>query len=261
MTLEPAESASLDPSSSREESGGTGCYPGAVSGPPVAGAYAWYDPSDAASVTVSAAGLVTAIADKSGNARHSTSVTGNVVLARRLGMFAERAALYFESAAGNRIGFTGVTMSDVSFSLFAVAMVQTVTSRNPCILGPSADGGIELRINSSAGDRKVYAAAADVADLGDNDAAPIVVGTPFVAGLVLSATEATLYSNLNGETDAHAVSLTAARTLTMGEASTVAGGGERMFGYIGETVLYDSTLSVPNAEATIAYLMAGWGIS
>lgn len=260
MSLSPAESASLTPSDSRQAGGGTGCYPSAGSDPPVTGAYAWYDPSDVASVTVSSAGIVTALADKSGNARHSTSVGGTPILARSLGLFAERAALYFDSGAGNQIAATGVTMSDITFSAFVVAMCLTVTGRFPTMLGPSADAGLEFRVNSSAADRKLAVVSADTVEIGRNDANLITLGTPFVAGMLLSATDVSIYNGLNVETDAHAITLTAGRTLVIGRSPTVAGDPNRMLGWIGEIILYDSTLTAPQAVSTIEYLLDKWAV-
>ena len=227
--------------------------------PPVSGYVAHYDPSDLSTVTRGAGGLVTAMADKTGSF-NSTSVTGAVFCFPLADRFHGRTALFFPNTIAHVN--TGMSMSDITCSAFCVGNIVTGTSILPTLIGPSADGGLTMRVNSSAGDLKPYAASADVADLGDNDAFPVTVGTPFVMGILLQANQAIIYNNLNSETDANAVTtFTAARTLAIGAAPSVAGGTSRMYGWVGELVMYDTTLSAGNAEAVIGYLMSKWGIT
>ena len=226
--------------------------------PPVAGYVAHYDPSDLSTVTRGAGGIVTALADKVGSF-NSTSVTGAIFCFPLTDRFNGRTALFFPNVIAHVN--TGMSMSDITCSVFVVGNIVTATGILPTLVGPNADGGLTMRVNNAAADLKLYAASADVADLGDNDANLVTVGTPFVYGLLLQANQVTIYNNLNSETDANAVSsFTASRTLAIGAAPTVAGGTSRMYGWIGELVMYDSTLSSGDAEAVICYLMSKWGI-
>lgn len=226
--------------------------------PPVAGYIAHYDPSDVSTVTVSAAGLITALADKVGSF-NSTAVVGFPTLIKVPGLFNDRPIMNFEGAATSIA--TGVGMSDTTMSVFAVCRcLANAASRNPCVVGPSADDALEIRINNAAADLKITALEADVLVLGDNDAFPITLGTPFVMGCLLSATDVTLYNNLNGETDAVVAAFTAGRTLVIGRAPTVAGDTERWLGQIGELIFYGTTLSGADALLNINYLMSKWGI-
>ena len=226
--------------------------------PPVAGYVAHYDPSDLSTVTRGAGGLVTALADKTGSFS-STSVTGAVFCFPLTDRFHGRTALFFPNTIAHIN--TGMSMSDITCSVFVVGNIVTATGILPTLVGPNADGGLTMRVNNAAGDLKLYAASADVADLGDNDVNLVTVGTPFVFGLLLQANQGIFYNNLDSETDANAVSsFTAARTLAIGAAPTVTGGTSRMYGWVGESVFYDSTLSSGDASATIGYLMSKWGI-
>lgn len=225
--------------------------------PPVSGYIAHYDPSDLATVTVSN-GTVSALADKTGT-YSSTSVTGTVWLQQVPNRFNGLPTLFFPFTASHIS--TNCPASDMTASWFVVGMVYTVTSIFPTLLGPSADAGFQLRVNSSANDLKLAVLSADTAAVGDNDANLVSLGVPFVAGVVSSASDIVIYNNLSGETDAHAITFTAGRTLQIGRASTVAGGANNMAGWIGEIIAYDTTLSAGNATTTIGYLMSKWGIS
>lgn len=226
--------------------------------PPVSGYIAHYDPSDLATVTRNVNGSITALADKVGSF-NSTGITGNVVLSVPPGEFNGLPGMYFESPITQIT--TGLGMSDITSSYFAVALPWTLTGRNPCIFGPSADGGFELRINNSAGDGKISALSADTAVVGDNDATVVTAGVPFVAGAVMSASDVVVYKNLSGETDSHAVTFTAARTCVLGRAPSVAGDADRFLGWIGEIVVYGTTLNSTDSALTIGYLMSKWGIT
>jgi hypothetical protein len=226
--------------------------------PPVAGYVAHYDPSDLSTVTRGAGGLVTALADKTGSF-NSTSVTGAIFCFPLTDRFHGRTALFYPNVIAHIN--TGMSVSDITCSVFCVGNIVTETGILPTLIGPNADGGLTIRVNNAAADLKLYAASADVADLGDNDTFPVAVGVPFVYGLLLQANQAIIYNNLDPETDANAVSsFTAARTLAIGAAPTVAGGTSRMYGWIGELVMYDTTLSSGDATAVIGYLMSKWGI-
>lgn len=250
----------LTPATSREQ-GGIGCLPEPGGTPPVSGMSAWYDPSNAASVTVGAAGLVTAVADLSGNGLDSTSVSGNVLLARREGYFNGRAAFYFESSDGNQIAFTNTPFASRPVSVFAVALAQSLTGgRNPTMLGPSADGGLELRVNSAPGDGKIAVIKADTSEIAASGAHTVAAGEAFAAGCCLSPTSADVYLNLDKTVTANAVAFTAGRTLVLGRAPTVTGAGDRLFGWLGETIIYPSALSESDALDVLGYLIERWGI-
>jgi hypothetical protein len=225
--------------------------------PPVAGYIAWYDPSYLASVTYSGTGIVTALADRTGSFS-STGTTGTVVINKVPGLFSRRPVLGFYNGLHHIA--TNVSMSDISSSYFVVANCFQTTGF-PTLIGPSADAGLEIRIGSTTGDRKIAVLSADTIQIGDNDANLVTAGDPFVAGVLLSASDVTIYNNLDGENEAHAVTFTAGRTLTIGRAPTVNLNVDNMAGWIGEILVYDTTLSSGDATLVITYLMDKWGIT
>ena len=227
--------------------------------PPVSGYNAWYDPSDLSTVTVSSAGLMTNLADKTGSFNSTSMVEAWLVQVPQV--FSGRPCIWFAGGTTTQGINTNAPMSDITCSAFVVARAYTITGIFPAMLGPSADAGLEFRVNSSAGDAKLTVLSSDTAQIGDNDANLVTLGTPFVAGMVMSATDVTIYNNLNSETDAHSVTLTAGRTLVIGRAPFVNANADRWAGWIGEIVMYDTTLSSGAAISVIGYLMSKWGIS
>lgn len=222
--------------------------------PPVSGYIAHYDPSDLGTVTLSGS-VITALADKTGSF-NSTGVNGSPLLLAMAGGYGLPAI--FLNGFNSRVS-SGASMSDITSSGFVVAQVMSA-SQSHALLGPNLDGGIEFRVDVTTS--KITLDSADTAAIGDNDAAPVVVGTPFVAGYTLSATDCRVYNNLSGETDSGAFSLTGGRTLHIGDAPSVGAGGSRdMIGFIGEIVMYNTTLSDADAESVIGYLMSKWGIA
>lgn len=224
-------------------------FPSGIAGTMVA----WYDPSDAANVTMSG-GKVSSLTDKSGTGNTATA-TNPVLLgvppSMRRPMLAFVSDRYFDAA---------VSMSDVTSSGFIVAMVADLVGYR-CLLGQTGgSGGIAFRINQTTG--KVNMDKSETATIGTNDAFPVSAGTPFVAGYLLGSSSVTIYNNLSSETDAHAQSLTAGRTLRFGRNGNVFGGNEDfMVGWVGEIIMYSDTLSSGDAAKVIGYLMSKWGIA
>ena len=218
--------------------------------PPVAGYVGWYDASNLANFT-NTGHDITAWIDRSGNANDLTVISGNPVLGRNYLGFP---VVWFDgiSVMGNNI-----SASDRTFTSIACVLVTQINSGR-AIIGPSGDGGNEFRINATTG--QISTLRADVAIIGTQGNAAVSVGVPVVVAQVLTATDVTHYTNLVSETDADANAFTAARVLRIGAAPTVISPFDAFSGWMGEIVLYDSSLSSGDVQSVISYLMTKWGV-
>lgn len=220
--------------------------------PPVAGFLAWYDFSDVSTLTYSGQ-RVTAANDKSANALHLSLGAGDLWLSA-LPYGQGRACILFPSTGYFQNTSTTV-VSDFTSSYFVVGCIPNL-SLTYYMIGPSGTGGVSFRVNATSG--QLETAKAGLAALGVQSNASVTALTPFVGASVVSATNVTQYLNLTSETDAHGQTPTAGRTLRVG----VSEGGTLPFkGWMGEVVIYDSTLSSGDAESVIKYLMAKWSIT
>lgn len=228
--------------------------------PPVAGYTGWWDASDLASLTLDG-GRVTTWNDKSGGGFHATGAAGlKPVLVRPVGLFNNRPVLAF--GGGTQTGSTQMTsgfgVSDMTASFFIAALVLNL-SQAGTLVGPNNDGGWSIRANVTTG--LIESSKSDNATLGTLSTPATVPGVPFVVGGVLAATSITHYLNAAaGETDAHAQTLTAARTLVIGSAPTLASPNQ-LSGFIAEIVAFGTSLSSGDAALMQAYLMNKWAIS
>lgn len=220
--------------------------------PPVAGYVGWFDLSDESTLTL-AGSLITTVADKSGNGNNATG-TNNPIVARdpTLG----RLVAFFCNTA--QLDVPTISASDRTASLFVVAMLRTLAA-NATLVGPGGDGGTQLRVSSTG---KLTVNKADVSLIATQDNATVSEGVPFVAGMSMTATDCTLYTNTTSETDSNSTALTAGQIYRIGRSpSLVANSGEIWNGWIGEVIMYDTSLSSGDALATIGYLMSKWGIA
>lgn len=219
--------------------------------PPISGAVGWYDFSDVATLTLSGQ-LISAIADKSGNGNNGTGQSGvyrgvDPDTGRHVGVF----------GLSSQVDLA-VSASDRTSTAFFVAMLKTL-SQTAALMGPGSDGANEFRVNTSG---NLETLRADIAGLATQGNAAVTAGVPFVACQLVTATDITHYLNTTSETDANATGFTAGQVLRLGRAPTVgAGGGDPWGGWIGEVLLYDTSLSGADALATVNYLRSKWGIS
>lgn len=228
--------------------------------PPVAGYVGWYDASDLTTVPVSAGtNLVTSWNDKSGNGFDLSVTTGRPTLVRNLRL---DPVVLFDGLVGvssvTQLATSSISMSDRTFSCFIVGCV-TGLERNQSILGPSNDGGNSLVITITTGSLQTF--ALDSSSLGTQGNAAVVAGVPFVACQILTDSDVTHYLNLTPETDVNATLFSSPRTLRVGAAPSTTSPFNAYLGWMGEIVVYDTSLVSGDAETVISYLMSKWGIS
>lgn len=221
-------------------------------GPPVTGAVGWYDASDTATITHTA-GNITAWADKSGNANDLTLQGGNPVLGRN----SQGVPVVWFDGLLSQLGTTAISMSDRTFTCVATVMPTQVT-RFQAIVGPNNDGGNVFRIDATTG--RLTTNRVDVAAIGTQSNAAFSAGVPGVAAQVLTATDVTHYLNLTSETDADANAFTANRNLRVGMSPSTTSPFDAFIGWIGEIVIYDTSLSSGDVQSVISYMMGKWGI-
>lgn len=222
---------------------------------PVSGAAAWWDASARSTVTETTARL-TAIADRSGNAVTLSEITSTLPSYNSV-------PAHLRPSLATLWGFPDVAMSaglsasTRTQSVFVAANVFDLGS-NRCLIGASGNGGRVFRVETSG---RLRFTKRFVSDLVLSSAGmAVTVGTPFVAAMILSATDCTFrLNNVTPETTAESTGLTAALTseIGTGDGSTTT----RWRGWIGEMIVYNSTLSSGDADLVMAYLMSKWAVS
>lgn len=220
--------------------------------PPVSGYVAHFDASDLDTVTRSS-GVVSALADKTGS--FDATASGSPLITIPMGLFNGLPALYFR---GSDNFTSGAGMSDMSASGFVVGCKET-SSGTGTLFGCNNDGGGTLRVTATTG--VLGFNKEDVAGIASLSSPTVTPLTPFVAGFTLTSSDCTLWLNLSSETDTHSQTLTASRTLVIGRVPTDATNASNWLGWMGEMVLYDTTLSSGDATLVIQYLMTKWGVS
>lgn len=229
--------------------------------PPVAGYTSWYDGDDLATFTLTNGAMVDAWADKGSGANNMatfSSVDKSPVLARHPSLFRGRLALQFRAVStgsGTGLG-SSATSSDMSQTAFVVAVAEQLNSGT--LLGCNADGGNQLRVDITTG--ALTTNKADLASLGTQSNAGAVVGVPFVAVQALTASDVTHYLNGVSETDSHAQTFTASRTLQIGNCITVGSGNAGFNGWICEVIIYDTTLNGTDIATVTAWLRSKWAV-
>lgn len=219
--------------------------------PPVTGYIAHYDFSDVSTLTLTN-GNVTAVADKVGSFNLSgggASIAPIIPYETKSG----RIALMFD--ANERLT-SNAPMDDISSSFFFVANVRN-NGGGYHFLGCSASGGVEIYQGSSTGGQ-IKVDKGGTSNLSTLNAATIGQNVPFAAGVVLDGAVVTMYLNGTSETDDPAdYTFTAGRTLQVGASRS----SNTLRGWIGEIVMYNTTLNSTDAAAVISYLMSKWEIA
>lgn len=225
-----------------------------LSAPPVPGYVAHYDPSEITKMTISA-GLATTWGDRTGS--FDASGANSPRYSIPVSFFNYLPAVYTNGTAN----FTSsASTSDMSSSGFFVGRLDALSAYY-AMISSNADGGLEFRVDQTTGQLTLN--KLDVAQIATGNSTPLQVtaATPFVAGYVLTSSDCTLYLNTQSETDAHAQTLTASRTLVIGRSPTNATSVSNWVGWIGEIVMYDVSLTSTQALEVIAYLMRKWAIT
>lgn len=232
--------------------------PSPVGLPPVSGYVAWYDFSDLSTLTVSGQ-LVTAVADKSASG-FNLSGTGAPSVAFDYTTGRAVVRLQFRDHFTN----DSVGMSDRTFSAFVVGMLPSLSSSVSStftLLAPgNGDGGNQFRVESTSGQLRTL--KADLSGIGQQGNAAVTAGVTFVAGQVLTATDVTHYMGTTSETDSDSTTFTGGLTLSIGQfPSAFQADLHQFYGWLGEVVIYDTSLSSGNALSVIAYLKTKWAVA
>lgn len=241
--------------------------PGRLTGlsiPPVAGYTSWFDGADLSSFTLVGGSMVSQWNDKGSAAQNASQSTAlsRPSLAIHTSLFNGLPAVYFGgiASATGHVLVSGATSSDITQTAFVVGMLETLSqplaAGGATLLGTSSDGGNCFRVNNTTG--QLDSSKADTATLGTQSNASVTAGSPFLAIQVLSASDVTHYLNGTSETDAHAQTFTAGRTLQIGNSPTVST-GQPMRGWIAEILIYDTTLNSTDIGIVSAYLRSKWG--
>jgi autotransporter-associated beta strand protein len=207
---------------------------------PTSGASLYLDASKG--VTFNAGG-VSQWADQSGNGRNASAGVGNVTLTSA-GVNGH-SALAFTGGQSLNDALSG---SPTSETVFAVLSANVVTGTQ-AILGSSADGGLELRLNTN----KLDALRQGQADLGSSTGT-IAAATPEIVALTITPGSEAFYINgVAAGTLTGTLSATAGLTSTIGSRK---GAADFLNGNLSALVVYNSVLNSTQIAATENYLNA-----
>lgn len=227
-----------------------GFNPGSISG-----LVAWYDASDAASITASG-GLVSQWNDKSGHGYHLTQATG--VQQPTTGTRTQNGL--------NVLDFTGrpdwlasatAPMSPTTQSLFIVTRFDSLAGQHTLVDGDGS-GALDIRTNGTAFETLKGA----FGNIGNGySAAAFSTATAYLIGHQFrdASNGNDLTYNVNGttETDStHGQTLTAGRHLRVGLNSAAI---ESHDGWIAELLYYQPSISGVDTTTVIGYLKTKWG--
>jgi hypothetical protein len=215
----------------------------------IAGCVLWLDASDAASFTLSGSD-VTAWADKS-TGGHSTAQSNNTRYPARTGTLNGLSTVAF--LTGNDALDFPSAFSGEGTTAFVVAQAAGTGSRT--IIGGSASGNYQLRINSS-GQMQILRSQTE-----DGGSSTTNFGTSAYHILCVKAAQSSRTFRLDGAADGSS-SGTMGSTLgtigVIGEQQTGSFASESMNGSIAELIIYNSTLGGTDTSDVEAYLNTKW---
>lgn len=228
--------------------------------PPVAGYTSWFDGDDLSTITLVGGAGVSQWNDKGSGATNAVQATATKrpVLARHPSLFRGRTALYF-GPTSNTTGQSltcSASASDMTQTSFVVGVVESL-SFQMSMLGPNADGGNQFLIDDPTWG--IATNKSDTAVVGIQGNATVAVGVPFVAVQAIAVGSITQYLNGVSETDSHSQTFTASRTLVIGDAPVTVS-GEAFRGWIGEVLIYDTTLNGTDVGTVTDWLRSKWDV-
>jgi hypothetical protein len=221
--------------------------------PPVAGVTAWWDASNAGSITQSG-GLVSQWNDLSGNGYHLTQGTGSLQLTT--GANTQNSLNVLTTDGTNYMTNASLTTAPGTARTLLVAANVADTSKRTFI-GPTSSGGLNCYTTTGGG---------GFLQLGMDKS--FVSAYPGDTNVTSPATWHVFEFELQNGTSQHywvdgASTGTGSGTTTLGATSTFQmganEGGEMFSGYIAEILIYDAVLSTGDRQTVEAYLKAKWG--
>lgn len=220
---------------------------------------AWFDASDAASITQSG-GRVSRWADKSGNGYHATQSTEGMKPTTGANTINSLNVLTFD---GGDALVSGASMSLPEVTIVAVSRV-TVTTTYGCLLSPTDSGGIQAGLNrASDGVVKQTLSKQGVAWIVENPTNTFNVNTNQLVGYTFSDSGNIGALRLNGAANgssATSQSLTSGRTCIIAAGPTYEYTGF-LIGQIAEIVICSAALTGTDFSNLESYLKTKWGIA
>lgn len=140
-----------------------------------------------------------------------------------------------------------------SFPRTIAAVVKWTDSTKTCtIMGSSASGGIQFRVDATTGYLTFNKAA--VAAIGTGNVALVANQYHLVVGVLTSTTWAFYIDGSAAGSGTHSQTLTGGLLFRMGVTSST----EKFYGYMGEVQIYSSALNSTDLAALHSYISAKW---
>lgn len=220
---------------------------------PVAGVAGWWSPDELGTVTLASSGRVSQINDKSGNGNHMTQATdvNRPMVIEHPTIFGTRNGLAFQAGQSMTSSLSASTRPETSFVVFWLWS----NSGNPTLIGPSGDGGRQIRITSN--NLQVVKSGQTVlwsTSLAPSVLAPHVVATRLTGGLDM----AMWLDSQTPQTNIDSTSFTGGLTTQFAWKGTP-GDPQYLNGVLGEVAIFQSSLSDGDVALMLAYLKAKWG--
>ena len=221
----------------------------AATTPPVAGYLAWWDGSDAASIT-SSGGLVSQWNDKSGNGYHLSASGADRPSTTTLNGLG---ALSF--GGSNFMGNASIDTGSIAWrTQFAVIKLTGSTgTRTITDAGGSNNGSLQWRIEATTNYQRFV--KANVADIGSGT---VGISASAAAQITSQFGNTTSYAfwidGAAAGNASHAVTCTNAGTYRVGANNT----SEYLVATLAELLIYDSQIGTTDRQAIEAYLKTKW---
>jgi len=212
-------------------------------GPPVAGYVAWYDPSDAGSIT-SSGGAVSQLDDKSGNGRHLTNATGGTQPTTGTRTQNGLNVLDFDGT-NDQLSVSGFTLTQ-PYTVFAVALSDDGADATGQRI---TDGQASSTIlgKTTANSWNLFAGTGLLG--GTVDGGAHVHGGVFDGATSTRRVDGAVVASGNGGTSSHG-----------GLRLAISNTGTNFWdGWIAEVVMYPTGLSAGDCSSVEAYLKTKWG--
>lgn len=205
----------------------------------------WYDASTLG--LSNGANIVTFTDSKTGNPNPLTTSASNPTYATN-----QKNGLSTASLVTGQYFTTGG--SSASIYPYTIAAVVNITSNagSPSILGPSATGGLQFRVEAG-GDLGILSAATTL--IGSSTSALASGSYHLVVVTINSSSYAFYIDGVAAGSGANSTSLAAATAFLMGARN---GSNDEMDGFIGEVQIYSSVLSSGDLAALHTYIVSKW---
>jgi hypothetical protein len=226
--------------------------------PPVTPDVAWWDPSNIGSITFTADNTVSSITDLSGAGNALSISAGAVPLARIPGGTKKNMMPYLSFAWTGSYLTSNASRSDATDSAFVVGCLFDYSTFPTLIGQQGGTGGTQFHVGNG-GSVDVYNSEIGSYSISTGNGV-FIKGIPFVAGYrSTGGASSTLYYNNNSYSGTLGTP-SASRTTRIGMNGNSFGNNDYTRWFIGEIMIFGSTLSTTDAPTVVSYLMSKWGI-